>query len=173
MYLKPNGQAPVCRTGISRFDSDRVLRYTPTMTEEEFDAYIDKRASWPRTKDGKLDFKWNPLECCMHVFVPHRPPPTTREEILRRAVAWAEMLWECNCAACMRAVWAMARARRMYRQGRIDLRFNPLDQDDDFFVPVRSKPQRPPPTNAEHAEDLAYFKNKLWNAIKLPEEYRR
>lgn len=51
---------------------------------------------------------------------------------------------------------------------------NPLSQDEDFFVPLREGVSaRPAPSPEQVVEDLAYFQERLWAALKVPEEYRR
>lgn len=60
--------------------------------------------------------------------------------------------------------------------GKLDLKFNPLSQDEDFFVPVRKGVQA---TKIEvvgspawqHMEDIEYFRLKLYSAIKVPKVY--
>jgi hypothetical protein len=48
-----------------------------------------------------------------------------------------------------------------------------MNQDEDFFVPLRSGPKRPETSPEEQAEDLAYFRKNLFAALKIPEEYVR
>ena len=60
--------------------------------------------------------------------------------------------------------------------GKLDLKFNPLSQDDDFFVPVRKGVQQTKievvgSPSWQHMEDIEYFKLKLYAAIKVPKVY--
>jgi len=64
----------------------------------------------------------------------------------------------------------------VHNSGKLDLKFNPLSQDEDFFVPVRKGVQQ---TKIEvvgspawqHMEDVEYFKDKLFAALKIPKVY--
>lgn len=60
--------------------------------------------------------------------------------------------------------------------GKLDLKFDPLAQDEDFFIPVRKD------TNGtkievlaapawQHMDDIEYFRDKLFAAIKVPKAY--
>lgn len=60
--------------------------------------------------------------------------------------------------------------------GKLDLKFDPLSQDEDFFLPSRqgqdgtridvlAGPQW------QHMEDIEYFQNKLFSAMKIPKAY--
>jgi len=60
--------------------------------------------------------------------------------------------------------------------GKLDLKFNPLSQDEDFFVPVRKGVQQTKidvvgSPSWQHMEDIEYFKLKLYAAIKVPKVY--
>lgn len=60
--------------------------------------------------------------------------------------------------------------------GKLDLRFNPLSQDEDFFVPIRkgvqtSRIQVLGAPSWQHMEDIEYFRLKLFSAIKVPKVY--
>lgn len=60
--------------------------------------------------------------------------------------------------------------------GKLDLKFNPLSQDEDFFVPVRKGVQQTKIDVVgspawQHMEDIDYFKLKLYSAIKVPKVY--
>jgi hypothetical protein len=60
--------------------------------------------------------------------------------------------------------------------GKLDLKFEPLSQDDDFWVPVRKGVEG---TRIEvlggpswqHMDDVEYFQNKLFSALKVPKAY--
>jgi len=60
--------------------------------------------------------------------------------------------------------------------GKLDLKYNPLSQDEDFFVPVRKGVQQTKievvgSPSWQHMEDIEYFKLKLYAAIKVPKVY--
>jgi hypothetical protein len=60
--------------------------------------------------------------------------------------------------------------------GKLDLKYNPLSQDEDFFVPVRKGVQATKIDVVgspawQHMEDIEYFKLKLYAAIKVPKVY--
>jgi hypothetical protein len=60
--------------------------------------------------------------------------------------------------------------------GKLDLKYNPLTQDEDFFVPVRKGVQATKidvvgAPSWQHMEDIEYFKLKLYAAIKVPKVY--
>lgn len=60
--------------------------------------------------------------------------------------------------------------------GKLDLKYNPLSQDEDFFVPVRKGVQATKidvvgSPSWQHMEDIEYFKLKLYAAIKVPKVY--
>jgi hypothetical protein len=60
--------------------------------------------------------------------------------------------------------------------GKLDLKFEPLSQDDDFWVPVRKGVEG---TRIEvlggpswqHMDDVEYFQTKLFTAVKVPKAY--
>ena len=60
--------------------------------------------------------------------------------------------------------------------GKMDLKFDPVSQDDDFYVPVRKGVEG---TRIEvlggpawqHMDDVAYFQNKLFASMKVPKAY--
>jgi hypothetical protein len=60
--------------------------------------------------------------------------------------------------------------------GKLDLKFDPMSQDEDFFIPVRQGAEG---TRIEvlgapswqHMEDIEYFRDKLFAAIKIPKAY--
>ena len=60
--------------------------------------------------------------------------------------------------------------------GKLDLKFDPMAQDEDFFIPVRqgSEGTRIEVLGApswQHMEDVEYFRDKLFAAIKVPKAY--
>jgi len=61
--------------------------------------------------------------------------------------------------------------------GRLDLRYNPLSVDDDFFIPVRGGESGtkieslPGGQNAAAVEDVQYIQKKLFAALKIPKAY--
>lgn len=60
--------------------------------------------------------------------------------------------------------------------GKLDLKFEPLSQDDDFWVPVRKGVEG---TRIEvlggpswqHMDDVEYFQTKMFSALKVPKAY--
>jgi hypothetical protein len=60
--------------------------------------------------------------------------------------------------------------------GKLDVKFDPISQDEDFFIPVREGKEG---TRIEvlgapswqHMEDVEYFRDKLFAAIKVPKAY--
>ena len=45
-------------------------------------------------------------------------------------------------------------------------------EDEDFFIPVRLQEKlNGPASNAEHEEDIKYFREQLFRAIRVPKEY--
>tara|TARA_R110002110_G_scaffold169235_6_gene370973 strand:+ start:221 stop:2230 length:2010 start_codon:yes stop_codon:yes gene_type:complete len=61
--------------------------------------------------------------------------------------------------------------------GRVDLRYNPLSVDEDYFLPVRGTESGtridtlPGGTNATAIEDVEYIQKKLFAALKIPKAY--
>lgn len=60
--------------------------------------------------------------------------------------------------------------------GRVDLRYNPLSVDEDYFVPVRGDKSSDIQTLAGgqmvgDIEDVQYIQNKLFAALKVPKAY--
>ena len=59
----------------------------------------------------------------------------------------------------------------------IDARYNPLSQDEDFFVPVRGGQQGtkietlPGAQNLGDVDDVKYFRDKLLACLKIPKDY--
>lgn len=61
--------------------------------------------------------------------------------------------------------------------GRVDLRYNPMSVDEDYFIPVRGAQQGTKVdtlaggTNAAAVEDVQYIQKKLFAALKIPKAY--
>ena len=60
--------------------------------------------------------------------------------------------------------------------GRVDLRYNPLSVEEDYFIPVRAGTKSSVETLAGGAytgdiEDVKYLKDKLFAALKVPQSY--
>lgn len=61
--------------------------------------------------------------------------------------------------------------------GRVDLRYNPLSVDEDYFLPVRGGASGtkidnlPGGSNATAIEDVIYIQKKLFAALKIPKAY--
>jgi hypothetical protein len=60
--------------------------------------------------------------------------------------------------------------------GRVDLRYNPLSTDEDYFIPTRGEHSSRIDTLAGgqftgDIEDLQYIQNKLFAALKIPKSY--
>jgi len=61
--------------------------------------------------------------------------------------------------------------------GRVDLRYNPLSVDEDYFIPVRGTDTGTKietlagGQNAAAVEDVAYIQKKLFAALKIPRAY--
>jgi hypothetical protein len=60
--------------------------------------------------------------------------------------------------------------------GRVDLRYNPLSVDEDYFIPVRGQSQTEITTLAGGAytgdiDDVKYLRDKLFSALKIPQSY--
>lgn len=61
--------------------------------------------------------------------------------------------------------------------GRVDLRYNPLSVDEDYFIPVRGGESGTKidtlagGQNAAAVEDVAYIQKKLFSALKVPKAY--
>ncbi len=60
--------------------------------------------------------------------------------------------------------------------GRVDLRYNPLSIDEDYFIPVRGGENTrieslPGGTMASDIDDVKYLKDKLFAALKIPQSY--
>lgn len=63
------------------------------------------------------------------------------------------------------------------RTGKVDLRYNPLSVEEDFFLPVRGGESGTKidtlagGQNASAIEDVQYIQNKLFSALKIPKAY--
>lgn len=61
--------------------------------------------------------------------------------------------------------------------GRVDLRYNPMSVDEDYFIPVRGGESGTKidtlagGTNAAAVEDVQYIQKKLFAALKIPKAY--
>lgn len=60
--------------------------------------------------------------------------------------------------------------------GRVDLRYNPLSTDEDYFIPVRGEHSSnieslPGGNYTGDIEDLKYIQNKVFAALKIPKSY--
>ena len=60
--------------------------------------------------------------------------------------------------------------------GRVDLRYNPMSIDEDYFVPVRGGVRTkietlPGGTYTGDIEDVKYLRDKLFSALKIPASY--
>tara|TARA_R110002074_G_scaffold392763_1_gene578528 strand:- start:1405 stop:3408 length:2004 start_codon:yes stop_codon:yes gene_type:complete len=60
--------------------------------------------------------------------------------------------------------------------GRVDLRYNPLSIEEDYFIPVRggSQTEIVPLPGGQHAsdiDDVKYLRDKLFSALKVPASY--
>jgi hypothetical protein len=63
-----------------------------------------------------------------------------------------------------------------HNTGKLDLKFNPVSQDEDFFIPSRKGQEG---TRIEvlgapswqHMDDIEYFRSKLFAALKVPRAY--
>ena len=60
--------------------------------------------------------------------------------------------------------------------GRLDLRYNPLSIEEDYYIPVRGQSQ----TDIQNlaggqftgtVEDVKYLRDKLFSALKIPQSY--
>ena len=61
--------------------------------------------------------------------------------------------------------------------GRVDLRYNPLSIEEDYFIPVRGGQSSTDITNLQGGtftaaiEDVKYLRDKLFSALKVPQSY--
>jgi hypothetical protein len=76
------------------------------------------------------------------------------------------------------------RVRQQYKKikffnpttGKLDLKYNPIAQDEDFFVPVRkgvegARIEVLGSPSWQHMDDVEYFRDKLFAALKVPKSY--
>jgi len=62
------------------------------------------------------------------------------------------------------------------RTGRVDLRYNPMSVDEDYFIPVRANNNTrveslPGGTYTGDIDDVKYLRDKLFSALKIPASY--
>ena len=63
------------------------------------------------------------------------------------------------------------------KTGRVDLRYNPMSIEEDYFLPVRGATSNtkieslPGGTYTGDIEDVKYLRDKLFSAIKIPQSY--
>jgi hypothetical protein len=60
--------------------------------------------------------------------------------------------------------------------GRVDLRYNPMSVDEDYFIPTRGNQSTrveslPGGTYTGDIDDVKYLKDKLFSALKIPQSY--
>ena len=60
--------------------------------------------------------------------------------------------------------------------GRVDLRYNPMSVDEDYFIPTRNGQSTkveslPGGTYTGDIDDVKYLKDKLFSALKIPQSY--
>lgn len=60
--------------------------------------------------------------------------------------------------------------------GRVDLRYNPMSVDEDYFIPVRGAVSTrveslPGGTYTGDIDDVKYLRDKLFSALKIPQSY--
>jgi len=60
--------------------------------------------------------------------------------------------------------------------GRVDLRYNPMSIEEDYFIPVRAGSQTDIQTlagaqNITQIDDVKYLRDKLFSALKVPQSY--
>ena len=60
--------------------------------------------------------------------------------------------------------------------GKVDLRYNPLSIEEDYYIPVRGQTATeivnlPGGDYAGQVEDVKYLRDKLFSALKLPQSY--
>lgn len=60
--------------------------------------------------------------------------------------------------------------------GKLDLKFNPISQDEDFFIPSRkgqdgTRIEVLGAPSWQHMDDVEYFRDKLFAAMKVPKAY--
>tara|TARA_B100000035_G_scaffold261316_1_gene232411 strand:- start:5038 stop:7065 length:2028 start_codon:yes stop_codon:yes gene_type:complete len=62
------------------------------------------------------------------------------------------------------------------KTGRVDLRYNPMSVDEDYFIPVRGQisskvESLPGGTYTGDIDDVKYLRDKLFSALKIPASY--
>ena len=62
------------------------------------------------------------------------------------------------------------------QSGRVDLRYNPMSVEEDYFIPVRGDTSTKVETltggqNAAAIDDVKYLRDKLFSALKIPASY--
>ena len=60
--------------------------------------------------------------------------------------------------------------------GRVDLRYNPMSIEEDYFIPVRAGSATEIQTlagaqNITQIDDIKYLRDKLFSALKIPQAY--
>ena len=60
--------------------------------------------------------------------------------------------------------------------GRVDLRYNPMSVEEDYFIPVRGETSSkveslPGGTYTGDIDDIKYLRDKLFSALKIPASY--
>ena len=61
--------------------------------------------------------------------------------------------------------------------GRVDLRYNPMSVEEDYYIPVRGQQSNTRIENlqgGQHAtaiDDVKYLRDKLFSALKIPQSY--
>jgi hypothetical protein len=60
--------------------------------------------------------------------------------------------------------------------GRVDLRYNPMSIEEDYFIPVRAGSTTdivslPGASNITQIDDIKYLRDKLFSALKIPQSY--
>ena len=76
-----------------------------------------------------------------------------------------------------KAITSMKRNQIVSDTGRVDLRYNPMSVDEDYFVPVRGAVQStrieslPGGTYTGDIDDVKYLRDKLFSALKIPQSY--
>jgi len=60
--------------------------------------------------------------------------------------------------------------------GRVDLRYNPMSVEEDYFIPIRGDTSSKVETlaggqNTKDIEDVKYLRDKLFSALKIPSSY--
>ena len=61
--------------------------------------------------------------------------------------------------------------------GRVDLRYNPLSIEEDYFIPIRGGQSSTDIVNlpggqfTAQIEDVKYLRDKLFSALKVPQSY--